>query len=121
MDETIRTIKKNRETDIIIKLKPIEGKSPKSSTGITDNRLFTGENNLHAIMDKQTCLWYMVMDSGVLPHPLKQRFTNFNLLLRHATDYYARRNIMITEVIDRKSTRLNSSHQIISYAVFCLK
>src|SRR5258708_17195433 len=28
---------------------------------------------------------------------------------------------MIAEVKDRKSTRLNSSHQIISYAVFCLK
>src|SRR5438552_7658750 len=27
----------------------------------------------------------------------------------------------LTAVIDRKSTRLNSSHQIISYAVFCLK
>src|SRR5947208_16530108 len=26
-----------------------------------------------------------------------------------------------TERTDRKSTRLNSSHQIISYAVFCLK
>src|SRR5207244_12412675 len=26
-----------------------------------------------------------------------------------------------TERLDRKSTRLNSSHQIISYAVFCLK
>src|SRR5258708_27154892 len=26
-----------------------------------------------------------------------------------------------TKSIDRKSTRLNSSHQIISYAVFCLK
>src|SRR5258708_8963509 len=26
-----------------------------------------------------------------------------------------------THDIDRKSTRLNSSHQIISYAVFCLK
>src|SRR5256885_11655970 len=25
------------------------------------------------------------------------------------------------EVIDRKSTRLNSSHLVISYAVFCLK
>src|SRR5258708_26980401 len=25
------------------------------------------------------------------------------------------------EIKDRKSTRLNSSHQIISYAVFCLK
>src|SRR5258708_9836420 len=27
----------------------------------------------------------------------------------------------VVECIDRKSTRLNSSHQIISYAVFCLK
>src|SRR5258708_17309512 len=27
----------------------------------------------------------------------------------------------LVEMIDRKSTRLNSSHQIISYAVFCLK
>src|SRR5258708_14133625 len=25
------------------------------------------------------------------------------------------------DMVDRKSTRLNSSHQIISYAVFCLK
>src|SRR5258708_15044523 len=30
----------------------------------------------------------------------------------HKDDYFR---------IDRKSTRLNSSHQIISYAVFCLK
>src|SRR5258708_28226968 len=29
-------------------------------------------------------------------------------------------NAMLNEA-DRKSTRLNSSHQIISYAVFCLK
>src|SRR5258708_31758041 len=29
--------------------------------------------------------------------------------------------IKIGDRIDRKSTRLNSSHQIISYAVFCLK
>src|SRR5258708_8949670 len=28
---------------------------------------------------------------------------------------------ILEECIDRKSTRLNSSHQIISYAVFCLK
>src|SRR5258708_16098749 len=31
-------------------------------------------------------------------------------------DYFSLRS-----TIDRKSTRLNSSHQIISYAVFCLK
>src|SRR5258708_21621077 len=29
--------------------------------------------------------------------------------------------VCLTERKDRKSTRLNSSHQIISYAVFCLK
>src|SRR3990170_1075383 len=28
---------------------------------------------------------------------------------------------LLQNFIDRKSTRLNSSHQIISYAVFCLK
>src|SRR5258708_11042971 len=32
---------------------------------------------------------------------------------------YTPRSISFSE--DRKSTRLNSSHQIISYAVFCLK
>src|SRR5947208_6095111 len=30
-------------------------------------------------------------------------------------------NSLLSEAADRKSTRLNSSHQIISYAVFCLK
>src|SRR5207244_6649178 len=28
---------------------------------------------------------------------------------------------VLRKTVDRKSTRLNSSHQIISYAVFCLK
>src|SRR5947208_10616869 len=32
-----------------------------------------------------------------------------------------RRGLLFRRLIDRKSTRLNSSHQIISYAVFCLK
>src|SRR5258708_30190409 len=31
------------------------------------------------------------------------------------------RILRISGIVDRKSTRLNSSHQIISYAVFCLK
>src|SRR5258708_28623577 len=29
--------------------------------------------------------------------------------------------VLTRHLLDRKSTRLNSSHQIISYAVFCLK
>src|SRR5207244_12166671 len=36
---------------------------------------------------------------------------------RHCSSTCARRS----RISDRKSTRLNSSHQIISYAVFCLK
>src|SRR5258708_29000727 len=39
-----------------------------------------------------------------------------------ATNLAARRRRQWAGVVpDRKSTRLNSSHQIISYAVFCLK
>src|SRR5258708_16763731 len=30
-------------------------------------------------------------------------------------------SVRVSSASDRKSTRLNSSHQIISYAVFCLK
>src|SRR5258708_18845788 len=43
---------------------------------------------------------------GPLKHPC--RFLNLSFL-------------MVFHPKDRKSTRLNSSHQIISYAVFCLK
>src|SRR5207244_10200317 len=35
--------------------------------------------------------------------------------------HLARESLERFGAIDRKSTRLNSSHQIISYAVFCLK
>src|SRR5947208_8070175 len=35
---------------------------------------------------------------------------------------YAEESLQVaSDALDRKSTRLNSSHQIISYAVFCLK
>src|SRR5258708_26922087 len=45
-------------------------------------------------------------------------------LLRSETDSVAYEGLttsLDTVIPDRKSTRLNSSHQIISYAVFCLK
>src|SRR5207244_4670487 len=43
---------------------------------------------------------------------------------RQKLDFLARASELLAQsldVEDRKSTRLNSSHQIISYAVFCLK
>src|SRR2546430_4394172 len=48
-----------------------------------------------------------------LPHPLPQRLARHTHLRRHRADRLPQR--------DRKSTRLNSSHSQISYAVFCLK
>src|SRR5438034_5227962 len=40
------------------------------------------------------------------------------VVIGYIGDYYSRRTAMN---VDRKSTRLNSSHTVISYAVFCLK
>src|SRR2546430_4123656 len=39
----------------------------------------------------------------------------------HADPRYTRTSAMADMYLDRKSTRLNSSHSQISYAVFCLK
>src|SRR5438067_3061438 len=41
--------------------------------------------------------------------------------LAKAASYDNRGREIVTYIIDRKSTRLNSSHVSISYAVFCLK
>src|SRR2546426_8376429 len=40
--------------------------------------------------------------------------------LEHACEVHAVA-LAAREILDRKSTRLNSSHLVISYAVFCLK
>lgn len=91
---------KNRKTDIILVLKPIDGK-PKNSTGLVDRQLFTGENNLHAIMDTQTCLWHLKYDRGVLPPHLRDKqFTGYSAMLKYVKDYMLTRNIEISEIRD---------------------
>src|SRR5438034_3971688 len=62
----------------------------------------------------RTCL------SLVFSHDLR------NLLWRHALEEivvheHRSRESTGPQALDRKSTRLNSSHTVISYAVFCLK
>src|SRR5258708_11161557 len=50
------------------------------------------------------------------------RFRRFHRLDAAVRDGVYRSAVRkLASVADRKSTRLNSSHQIISYAVFCLK
>src|SRR3712207_6972543 len=58
--------------------------------------------------------WLMIGHCGGL-RP-SQRIGDY--VLAHA---YLRDDHLLDAVLDRKSTRLNSSHANISYAVFCLK
>src|SRR2546429_6174806 len=56
--------------------------------------------------------------STLFPYTTLFRSLRLRRLARYCQDQLLRPN---REPIDRKSTRLNSSHGYISYAVFCLK
>lgn len=88
-----------KDTRIIV-LKVKDGEKAKSSKGMADPRLFTGENQLLAVMNPQTCLWGFKYTNGGVPEPLKQKFTKFGDALSHARTYYASRGVEIVEVID---------------------
>lgn len=91
---------KEKKADRILVLKTKDGEKPKSSTGLVDPRLFTGDNKLHLIRDARTLLWFFKYEDGGLPRPLKERFTTFDKALTHARGYFNSRNIEIAEVID---------------------
>lgn len=90
----------NHTSDRVFTLELIDSKAPVSSTGLLDHRLFKGENKLHAIMDSQTCLWSLKYEQGSIPPSLRQRFTSFSRLKKVAEDYFATRNVKITEISD---------------------
>ena len=95
-----RNVDKIRSDDIILELKPMEGKTTISAAGQPDKRLFNGENKLHAFQDRVTGLWRLKLDSGVMPSPLQCQWTRFDMAKQAAKEYYGRRNIEITKVID---------------------
>src|SRR5688572_31003281 len=55
---------------------------------------------------------------GVLMHRMVQTIQQ---IARHEVAQQAAPCLAVVQEVDRKSTRLNSSHSQISYAVFCLK
>src|SRR5258708_27547949 len=59
-------------------------------------------------------LYYDFRDVDIDRYQIKDSYTEVMLSAREM-------NVDLLTAKDRKSTRLNSSHQIISYAVFCLK
>jgi len=95
-----RTNTNIRSDDRVIVLAPMPGKSTKSSMGLTDNRLFTGENKLHAIFDGGLRLWHLRYEIGGLPEPLKNRWTRFNDMIKDVTSYFKTRNVQVVKVIE---------------------
>lgn len=91
---------KMRSDDRVFVLQPVQGKSAKDILGRADPRLFTGENNLHAIYDDITGMWRLRYDMGALPEPLKQKFTTFNTAVDAVKKYFSSRNVEITKIID---------------------
>ena len=90
-----------RNPDRQLVLGVIDGKQAKTSTGMMDPRLFSGENSIHAMMDPETTLWsFRYHNKGILPEPLRQKFTSFGAAKKFATNYFKTRNIEIKEVKD---------------------
>lgn len=92
--------KENKAVDRVLVLEPIEGAKVRDVAGRVNGDLFTGKNRLRAIMDIQSSLWYFKYDDGILPEALKQKFTSWKAAKYHADEYYKKRNVKISKVID---------------------
>jgi hypothetical protein len=79
-------------------LKPMEGMTVKGNN-MVDPGVWKGTNSLRAIQD-ETSLWGFKFDKGILPDPLKQRFTSLPKAIAFAKQYFAKRNLELTEVKD---------------------
>lgn len=90
-------VKKDRR---VISLRPIAGKQALSSTGPTDPRLFTGENQLLAEYSNTTGMWSLRYTVGAVPYGLQHKFTQFESLLDYVKQYFKGRNVEIAGVKD---------------------
>lgn len=102
-DVTAREKLKMHTLDRVIVLKTMEGKDPLTSAGLVDKRLFNGENNLHAIFDIRSGMWYLRYDNGVLPGALDVKYTELGPLLDFTRQYFSKRNVEVVEVKDSYS------------------
>lgn len=90
---------KNKSDDRVIELKVIDAKKPLSSMGMTDHRLFSGENKLHAVRDPHF-LWQLKYEQGYLPAALQQKFTHFDKLVTTVKEYFGTRNVEVVKIND---------------------
>jgi hypothetical protein len=87
-----------RQNDRILVLEKIDPKS-KDNT-LIDSRVFTGENQLHAVMDTNNCMWTLRYEHGTIPPALRMKFTDFKSMLKIVEDYFKNKNIKIVKVVD---------------------
>src|SRR2546422_8204085 len=59
--------------------------------------------------------------AGVQLVGVRLALLDFRVIQARAEHFHGEFTILVLAALDRKSTRLNSSHGYISYAVFCLK
>src|SRR5256885_7324827 len=78
-----------------------------SSVGALNGAYYAGDPTLEGVR-KLEAIWRGLRREDVFP-----------VTWRTLLGFVRRRDFLVTS--DRKSTRLNSSHLVISYAVFCLK
>ena len=89
---------KNHAPERELVIKPMEGKMVKGSN-LIDSRVWKGDNTLKTIQD-ETSLWGFKFEKGLLPEPLKQRFTSASKAIAFAKEYFAKRNLEVIEVKD---------------------
>jgi hypothetical protein len=90
-----------------LRLKPMEG-GAKASTGLVDKRLFTGDNELYAIMNEESNLWYLKQNDGAVdPRLREKRWTSFKTLMTDVVPYYRNRNVEVTEDYAEQSSAIN--------------
>src|SRR3712207_8793183 len=79
------------------------------------------DNRLHSV-EERMCRWLLMTHDrvGADRFPLTQEFLAQMLGVRRPSVTVVA-GVLQKAGLDRKSTRLNSSHANISYAVFCLK
>src|SRR2546427_2746822 len=88
---------------------------PPRSTLFPYTTLFRSPEVLNDVRERAARILDVVEDALVSPVD-RERHTH-----KRAMNKYRDDTSVTTVVLDRKSTRLNSSHSQISYAVFCLK
>src|SRR5438034_10998453 len=82
--------------------------------------------DLHSFPTRRSSDLYQCCGCNVIPRKSADRKVKINAC-RNATNNSSRLKAVTPRTLpmvigqDRKSTRLNSSHTVISYAVFCLK